>query len=132
MKIKIYFLLFFIGTLIFVTGCDNPAPAKVSGTVKFDGKPLAGATVTFMPMDESRSSEGVTNANGEYKLRFSASMMGAVVGEHKVEIRTAPKEVDPESKEKIIERLPGKYNNKTELNATLKSGSQTVNFDLQP
>jgi hypothetical protein len=33
-------------------------------------------------------------------------MMGAVVGEHKVEIRTAPKEVDPESKEKIIERLP--------------------------
>jgi hypothetical protein len=127
-----YFTLIFIASLIFLTGCDNPAPARVSGTVQFEGKPLAGASVTFMPVDESRSSEGVTNTNGKYELRFSASTKGAVVGEHRVEIRTAPKEVDRESKEKMIERLPEKYNNKTELKATLKSGTQTVDFDLQP
>jgi hypothetical protein len=132
MNIKYYFILFFIASLIFITGCDNPAPARVRGTVQFEGQPLAGASVTFIPVDGSRSSEGTTDVNGKYELRFSASMKGAIVGEHQVEIRTAPKEVDSESKEKIIERLPAKYNSKTELKATLKNGSQTINFDLQP
>jgi hypothetical protein len=132
MNIKYYFILFSIASLIFATGCDNSAPARVHGTVRFEGQPLAGATVTFFPVDESRSSEGATDANGKYELRFSASAKGAVIGEHQVEIRTAPKEIDRESEEKIIERLPEKYNNKTELKATLKSGTQTVDFDLQP
>ncbi|MDR2439148.1 MAG: carboxypeptidase-like regulatory domain-containing protein [Planctomycetaceae bacterium] len=132
MNIKYSFILFFIASLIFITGCDNSAPAGVSGTVRFEGQPLAGATVTFIPVDDSRSSVGTTNTNGKYELRFSASMKGAVVGEHQVEIRTAPTEIDRESKEKIIEHLPEKYNNKTELKVTLKSGNQTIDFDLQP
>jgi hypothetical protein len=127
-----YCFLFLTIILISVTGCDNPAPAKVTGTITFENKPLSGATVTFIPDNGSRSSEGSTNADGKYELRFSASMKGAVAGEHKVEIRTAPTEIDSESKEKIVERLPEKYHNATELKITLKSGNQVVDFDLKP
>jgi predicted oxidoreductase len=132
MNINYCFAFFLIGAFISIAGCGNPAPAGVSGTVKFEGKPLAGASISFIPADGSRSSEGATDANGKYELRFSASLKGAIVGDHNVVIRTAPVEVDSESTEKIVERLPAKYNNATELKATLKSGTQVVDFDLQP
>jgi hypothetical protein len=132
MSIRNYCAFFLFVFLISATGCDNSAPAKVGGTVKFEGQPLAGASVTFRPIDGSRSSEGVTDSQGKYTLRFSASKIGAVAGEHKVEIRTTPAEVDSESTIKVVERLPAKYHNATELKATLKSGKQVVDFDLQP
>jgi hypothetical protein len=118
------------GMILAIAGCDNPAPAGVTGTVTFDGKPLANATVIFLPTDGSRSSVGVTDTQGQYKLRFSASTPGAVVGEHKVEIRTATNDPDPSEKIKPVEIIPARYNNSTELRQTLKKGTHVINFDL--
>lgn len=127
-----HFILFFAFLALAFVGCvDDPAGAKVTGTVTLDGQPLANATVTFFPVDGSRMSVGATDAQGKYKLRFSASTVGAVAGEHKVEIRTAPEEADSEVTEKIVEKVPAKYNAETELKQTLKNGSQVVNFDLK-
>ncbi len=116
--------------LLLVVGCKDNSPAKVSGKVTFDGKPLPKAMVVFTPADGSRSSVGVTNESGDYTLRFTPSEEGAVVGEHKVEIVTSGEGADgaPEVKDKI----PAKYNKETELKETLKSGKQIVNFDLTP
>ena len=115
----------------FFCGCsDSPATALVEGTVSFDGKPLAGTTVMFQPVDGSRLSAGETDASGKYTLRFTPTKMGAVPGEHKVVIQTAPGEPDPENP--VEELLPTKYNSATELKATLKNGRQTVDFDLKP
>jgi hypothetical protein len=114
-----------------VSGCDNPAPANVTGTVTLDAQPLAKAMVVFSPVDGSRSSVGITDSQGKYKLRFSASAPGAVVGEHKVEIRTTTNDPDPSDTIKSVESVPARYNNNTELRQTLKKGTQIINFDLR-
>ena len=117
----VFFVLFFCG-------CDkSPATAIVGGTVLFEDKPLADALVTFQPVDGSRLSGGMTDASGKYALRFTPTKKGAVPGEHKVLIQTAPWE-----SHSVKELLPAKYNSATELKATLKKGRQTVDFDLKP
>ena len=116
---------------LFVCGCGHStATAIVNGTVRFDGQPLADASVVFEPTDGSRPSAGTTDASGKYTLRFNPTTEGAIAGEHIVSIRTAPAEPDPENP--AVERLPSKYHSATELKATLKSGRQTIDFDLTP
>lgn len=66
----------------------------VSGRVTVDGKPLAGAVVTFQPRQPRDQTEkpgagsvGRTDAQGYFTLRqVSPSRYGAVVGEHAVTI----------------------------------------------
>lgn len=79
-----------------LSGCGSnsrqaPVPtAPVSGTVTLGGKPLSGATVTFIA--EGWSSVGKTNSSGEFKL-----VQGAAVGENKVTIS----KVDPSKLEGV-------------------------------
>ncbi len=74
-------------------GCDaGPKLAPVSGKVTLDGKPLAGATVSYYPItDKPRElaplSSGKTNAKGEYSLETVLKIQpGAVVGRHRVSV----------------------------------------------
>ena len=137
---KTYYYLCFVvllPALLFVSGCgDDKAPAKVTGTITMDGKPIVGAEVTFTPNDGTRMSQGNTDAQGKYELRFSAQAAGAAVGTHRVSIRLAsadeyiPPSRDSNDPPQPKETIPKKYNNETELTATLKSGKQVVNFDL--
>ncbi len=130
MRLK-FVSLFALCFLVALAGCTkDTSPAKVTGKVTFNGQPLVKAMVLFNPMDGSRSSTGVTDANGEYTLRFSPSNEGAVIGEHRVQIVTAGGESPAGTPD--IEKLPTKYNKETELKAVLKNGKQEVNFDLMP
>jgi hypothetical protein len=122
----------FVGTL-FLFGCSggdggkmSPPPlGKVQGTIKLDGKPLANARVEFIPQ-QARASSGMTDASGVYTLNFDEAHKGAAVGEHIVRIFT-----------KIAagagqESVPAKYNEKSELKATVKKeGDNSINFELQ-
>ena len=113
-----------LSLLIGLTGCGgSPAPAQVTGVVTLDGAPVRGATVTFVPESGERSSEGMTNAAGEYMLRFTPAVDGAVVGEHRVEISRTEGESERET-------LPARYNSQTELRETLQRGRQVINFEL--
>ena len=127
------FAVLFAVLLNVIAGCNrSPATARVTGTITFDGKPLANAGVEFLPEDGSRSSFGGTDANGKYELKFSASAIGAMPGKHKVVIRTAASEPDPENPNAAKEKLPARYNTNSELTAELKGGSNVVDFDLKP
>jgi hypothetical protein len=53
-------------------------------------------------------------------------------GKHKVVIRTAASEPDPENPNAAKEKLPARYNTNSELTAELKGGSNVVDFDLKP
>jgi hypothetical protein len=138
---RLYYLCFALlfSALLFVSGCGNDnAPAKVTGTITMDGKPIVGAEVTFTPDDGTRMSQGNTDDQGRYELRFSAQAVGAAVGTHRVSIRAAsaddfvPPSRDSNDPPQPRETIPKKYNSETELTATLKSGKQVVNFDLTP
>ena len=84
-----------------------------------------------------RASAGRTDDEGHYELQYIRNVKGAVVGQHKVTISTyIDREDDPPTSEfggkGREETMPPKYldRKKTELSATIESGSNTVNFDL--
>jgi len=81
-------LLVAIG-LVGIAGCNQGGPqiALVEGRVFLDGRPLSGATVSFEPKT-GRRSVARTDKNGQFKLRYSSTTDGAIVGEHLVRIST--------------------------------------------
>jgi hypothetical protein len=94
--------------------------APVAGLITLDGKPLAGAHVTFMPVPEAQSgrqsgpeASGDTADNGRYSLKTAFGDAGASVGKNRVMITTRKTELDPtnpdRSKEVAKEQVPGKY-----------------------
>jgi len=100
----------------------------VEGKVTLDGQPLPDATVRFIPQGtgKGRAAFGKTDAEGHYKLLYSAGANGAVVGNVRVEITTADPD-SPKSKEKV----PARYNANSELVSEVKSGSnKNLDFDL--
>ncbi len=77
---------------VLMAGCGE-APAgrgvPVEGTVTMDGKPLDGATITFM--NDTFAGFGRTDANGKYRL-----VQGALPGVNKVVVsKLPPGAVDP-------------------------------------
>src|SRR5262245_42177646 len=78
----------FLGLLV-LAGCSGKNVVlneTVEGTVKIDGKPLAGVVVQFVPEGETRlpGSSGVTDERGHYTLTCENQRSGAVVGKHRV------------------------------------------------
>ena len=78
-------------------GAGGPAVVPVSGTVTLDGKPLAGANVSFQPTGDGKTdkpgvgSAAVTDAAGKFTLKTAEAALrpGAVVGKHVVRISGA-------------------------------------------
>ncbi|PQO37705.1 carboxypeptidase regulatory-like domain-containing protein [Bremerella cremea] len=136
-------LVMFLG----LTGCggtgDKPDLGQVTGTVTLDGQPLSGVAVVFQP-DNGRPARGMTDAEGKYDLIYIRNERGTKVGHNRVEI--APSEEgedegeeaeDPDSVEpaKPVKsgkpKVPAKYNLKTELEADVKPGDNTFDFNLE-
>jgi len=124
--------------LLLSVGCGGDSNiGQVEGVVRLDGKPLKRAMVNFYPTD-ARASFGFTDAEGHYELQYIKNVKGAVVGQHKVTISTKiDKEDDPPTSEfggkGREETMPPKYldRKKTELSASVESGSNTIDFELE-
>ncbi len=110
-----------------VAGCGAGGLQDVTGKVTFDGKPVAGLEVRFEPVDPTigTTAIGYTVADGTYRLHYPGDKTGAPAGEYKVSIGGG--DTDGETGKRV--RVPAKYNTATELKATVKSGSNTFNFD---
>lgn len=118
---------------LLVAGCGSGGDlAKVTGKVTLGGQPLEGATVTFQPAEQGGApSAGQTDAKGRYKLMFTFDTPGALPGEHTVSIQTAGTDFDDQGNEiERPERVPAKYNSKTELKRTVEPGGSRFDFDL--
>lgn len=100
-----------------------PELVPVKGTVTRDGKPLAGAIVTFEPSKGAPSS-GATNDAGEFELRYNIDYMGAVPGTHTVRISKTEGEAG-------AELLPAKFNSESEITKEVASpGPNDIKIDL--
>lgn len=153
--IKRFFTLVACIGLIGLSGClgGNSDIAEVTGTVKVDGEPIEYALVSFIPA-QGRASIGRTDENGVYRLAYLADQKGALIGEHQVMIETkvvpetsyggatydedGPIKQEKKPKKGVRntgrkEMLPKKYCNRmeTELTASVKKGSNTIDFDLE-
>jgi len=124
------FCLFLLTAALSITGCSSGSGlVLVEGTVTLDGEPLPQAEVVFRP-DNGRPSVGLTDAEGKYKLKYTAERMGAVIGPHVVSIRTSLEDPDGE-KVSPKERVPPQYNSRSTLKVELTAKqSEPINFDL--
>lgn len=77
--------------LLVVSGCsggpDLPETVPVTGTVMYQGEPLAGATVTFRNSEQgARPATAITDDNGAFQLTTFEEGDGAVPGKHVVTV----------------------------------------------
>jgi len=109
-----------------VIGCEQNLRQAVEGTVTLDDQPLPKGTIRFAPQ---RGTSGPTSGGDVIDGRFSIPPEGATfAGKFRVEIRASrpsgvirhdPDEGDYELSEQF---LPARYNEKSELTATVKEG----------
>src|SRR4029453_740117 len=125
----------FIAGVFLLGGCNRenlPGLGRVAGTITMDGKPVTNAAVAFRPDGGgAASSVGRTDDAGKYELYYSRGNKGAKIGEHTVTINTYRETGDEDSRKIEKETVPARYNAKSELKATVKSGSNTIDFALK-
>lgn len=142
-----------LGMLLAVSvGCGGPSGPKqpplhpTGGIVTFDGKPLVGASVGFVPVGSTagQSSFGKTDQNGAFVLQTSTatgSTPGTAAGQYKVvvsrQVTADGKPVpDPTNNAAAIdgnESLPARYSDflNTTLTATVPDGGvKDLKFEL--
>jgi len=111
-----------------ILGCSpshQPPLGHVSGTVTLDAAPLANATVRFTPAGPGRTSEGTTDADGRYELRYLRDIPGANIDQHTVRITTASEANGGR------ELLPPRYHSRSQLEARVVAGKMKLDFDLR-
>lgn len=108
--------MFLSGTLALfvVTGCgggpDRPQTVPVSGTVTYNGEPVADANVTFYP-EEGRPASGKTDAQGRFdSLTTFEPGDGAVVGKHTVTVNPSSEVSDEPIESGEAYAVPGEGN----------------------
>lgn len=127
------------------SGSDKPQLGLVTGTVTLDSKPVYGVAVIFYH-DKGRPARGTTDLNGQYELTYMPKTPGTKVGHHRVEI-TANEEGEEDAEETVgggeitaaaqqprksdKVRIPARYNTKSELEATVKPGTNVLDFKLE-
>lgn len=131
--------------LLIVAGCGGSKPydvVRVSGTVTLDGQPVADARVEFQPVATSvegmgPDAVGTTDAQGRYTLTTTFDENGATVGENRVRISTHRLKENPDNPDgKMIEvapeKIPARYNTRSELTFTVPpGGTDQADFALQ-
>jgi hypothetical protein len=109
----------------------------VGGTLTVDGKPLAGATVTFHAVNENKKGgytnvcDGLTDERGRFQMSTYTKFDGAPAGEFTVTVvRTGRGYYDGEVPEKSL--LPERYAApaKSPLRVTIKDGANDLRLEL--
>jgi len=118
--------------LLALAGCSDTGTGTVNGTVTLDGQPLKEGTVRFVPVDgQSQTSSAVVKDGqftaavslGEMKVEFSAPK---VTGKRKMYDTPDSPVVDD-----VAELIPERFNVRSDLKISVKSGSQSETFPLK-
>lgn len=153
--------------LLFAVGCGASSEFEmvpVSGTITLDGQPLEGAEVVFAPKQIDKqaavgpASIGTTDAAGNYMLKTTKGLEGAVVGEHKVAVRLNKldesaiaakadkafadnkditqeelRAIRREARESMMNKktIHTNYNDSTTLSMKVEAPTESANFDLK-
>ena len=133
-------VLVFVASTLSGCGTDGPELAEVTGVVTVDGKPVPGAVLTFVPTEGGSPSYGGTDTNGKYRLMFTDTKYGAMIGVHEVEIATnklsaselAEMKAEGQTVNESFVAIPKKYKQKGALTAKVeKKKKNIVDFTLK-
>jgi hypothetical protein len=120
------FVLAGCASLIGCGSSTGPELGYVTGRISMDGKPVSQARIVFW-LGHSRPSEGLSDDNGRYELRYTVNRDGALIGEHQVRISTAISRPDDTP---APERIPADYNVKSIIVREVKPGKNVFDFDI--
>ena len=123
-------LFFFIAVSVLIVGCDSgPNTATVTGVITLDGKPTADIVVQFSPTQGGRPAIGVTDAQGQYKLRFTQNQDGCIPGSNLTQFTA-----NAVPGNDLTQFLPKRYNEEARENPDMvvevKKGKNTLNFNI--
>jgi hypothetical protein len=140
----------FFGPLLLAVLCGcNSKPysvALVSGRVTLDGKPLAKASITFVPMATKENiapgptATALTDADGRYTLTVDKDTPGSVVGRCRIFVTTMFTDAPPPPPDQdggppvrlARDKVPERYNVRTTLTFDVPpSGTDQADFDLK-
>lgn len=132
-----------LGAAIGLAGCGGapgetgPPRMALTGKVTLDGQPVSSGTISFLPPSEMTALRvsGGQIIDGAYSV---PKEKGANAGTYRVEIRalkpSGKKMKDPDMGGEIdvmVESIPAKYNEKSELTAEVAPDKTTFDFDLR-
>lgn len=145
------FCVALVAASLFLTGCESDVDysglglVDVTGQVTLDGAPLPGVTVRFEG-PPNRFADGLTDANGNYRLMYDSNQAGCLPGEKKVRIMSgsvgegsdeggpvegADGKVAPHLQSNPAQNIPAKYNSASELQANVSPSNKTFDFELK-
>jgi len=121
----------FVVLLLILVGCGGTDPmSEVSGTVKVNGKEAEAAVITFFPANGPTA--GAEVKEGAYSVqvplgisKVEIRMAKAIAG--KTRIAEGPGAGDEGY---VVEVLPAKYNDRSELTFEVKASKNEKNWDL--
>src|SRR5207249_102086 len=122
--------------VLLLVGCSSSGPpiAYVTGRLTMDGKPLANATVVFIP-ENGRPAGATTDSDGKYVLNFAQGRRGAIPGKNAIRISTLRDPTPGENGTAIPgskETIPPQYNSNSTLSFTVEPNKKNIaNFDLK-
>lgn len=126
-----------LATLLTVgCGSDGPDRFPLSGSVTFQGAPVAQGSIRFVPENKDQQQEGAVIKDGKYSAMLTAGKKQVVIEAFK------PREVDPNVPKRpggvplggaidTVMYIPEMYNTKTTLTVDAGPDSSTQDFTLQ-
>lgn len=123
--------LAWLAVVVGCSGCGSELKlVPVEGMVTLDGSPLAGAEVLFRPT-QGRPVAGDTDDAGRYRLQYTPERFGALPGPHVVHITTVREGDEDAASKPKKERVPARYNVRSELAVMVADDRKTYDFALE-
>ena len=92
-------LLLLLAASLAGCGGGDSRVATVTGIVKYEGKPIADAAISFTPQGGGRPGYAITEADGTFQMTTFEQNDGALIGMHNVAITAIDETVDEKAKQ---------------------------------
>lgn len=129
-----FILLFALVSVLGCAGETGPRTVKATGVVTLDGSPVDKAQVIFIKDGDSNPSSAMTDAQGNFSLRYNNEKDGAIPGNYKVQVNKTIIEGKGGAEVKISHGLPQKYSSivTSGLNFTVpENGTSDLKIELK-
>lgn len=120
------------------TGCGgNASVAKVTGKVAYNGQPVTGGTLMFLPVAKEGSTEAgepgvaAVEGSGIYTVSTGGGQDGAVIGKHRV-VYTPPGPPPKPPGDTTVEKMPFDNLVPKTTEVEVKPGKNEIEIELVP
>lgn len=120
--------------LLVVLGCGSADDGRIEvlGSVTIDGQSVDGGEIVFVPWDLDVAPDATRITGGRYRLRVFPGKNEVVVRwEREHPTQTMPG-IDPGTRApRLVQVIPPRYNDQTELTADITGPTSSLDFSLE-